>query len=628
MNIGRNKKIRNVTLGFFVLFLISLPLQNVFAEASGPPFDADLDKVWWNTFISDAVGGIKETLSEKAVDVMLAPFAVVTQITASLSALFVSASAFFLDTAITYSVVDMYANFEKVSGSIGEAWEYLRDLANIFFIFILLYLAIGTVLQLGFSTKRLLIRLIIIALLINFSFFFTKVIIDVSNVVTIGFYNKILVENKADSLSSVFMGYLKLQSSYNVLEVLKLNFRNVITGSFLTTIFNIVGTFVFAASAFLFVARYLILLILLVFSALAFAAMALPSDKYSSQWWSALWSQVIFAPAYMALLWVSLKILNAAIIPTNLTLASVMGAVQDSGNVAALPDSGQPLFNFVLATGFLLATMIMASRIGAAGGKAMDKWSRAAMGGAVFGGAALAGRQVIGRAGTRFLQSDKAEELREKAAKGDTGARLQLRTATAATKSSFDARSAHGIGGAITGAGLGKAEGKGGFEAYTKAREKKAEETGKSLAPSEKTIREAEIELEKAKRGEGIKSVENTQREVDQLKGVSVKEKAKRLHISEKEAKQKGIEADKSLASKRQEEFASTIEKSRFTDPTTRYIESAKVKKLAKGKNAKTEAISALKKLEEEGEFGEVEVPGKETKPEAGESEEGKTKEV
>ena len=50
------------------------------------------------------------------------------------------------------------------------AWKVVRDIANIFFIFILLYLAISTALQTpGVDTRKVLVNIIIIALVINFS---------------------------------------------------------------------------------------------------------------------------------------------------------------------------------------------------------------------------------------------------------------------------------------------------------------------------------------------------------------------------------------------------------------------------------------------------------------------------
>ncbi|MFA6520120.1 MAG: hypothetical protein WCT44_00760 [Candidatus Paceibacterota bacterium] len=78
---------------------------------------------------------------------------------------------------------------------IGDSWAIVRDLSNIFFIFILLYVAIKMILGMGgHDTKKMIVQVVVMALLINFSMFFTKVVIDSSNVLALIFYNKINVQ--------------------------------------------------------------------------------------------------------------------------------------------------------------------------------------------------------------------------------------------------------------------------------------------------------------------------------------------------------------------------------------------------------------------------------------------------
>src|SRR3990170_2344816 len=78
---------------------------------------------------------------------------------------------------------------------ISEAWGIVRDLSNLFFILILLYIAIRTILGIGGSdVKKMIVQVIIMALLINFSMFFSKIIIDSANILALVFYNKINVE--------------------------------------------------------------------------------------------------------------------------------------------------------------------------------------------------------------------------------------------------------------------------------------------------------------------------------------------------------------------------------------------------------------------------------------------------
>src|SRR3989338_8223093 len=101
-------------------------------------------------------------------------------------------SAKFFNVLIT---ITLSSTLFAKSTFIPTAWTVVRDLSNIFFILILLYIAIKIILDLGGSeAKKMIAKVIIIALLINFSMFFTKVVIDSSNILALIFYNRVDVE--------------------------------------------------------------------------------------------------------------------------------------------------------------------------------------------------------------------------------------------------------------------------------------------------------------------------------------------------------------------------------------------------------------------------------------------------
>ena len=71
----------------------------------------------------------------------------------------------------------------------------LSDLANICFIFLLVYAGIRLILGVGkFNAKSMIVNVILMAVLINFSLFFTKIIIDAGNITARIFYNAIEVK--------------------------------------------------------------------------------------------------------------------------------------------------------------------------------------------------------------------------------------------------------------------------------------------------------------------------------------------------------------------------------------------------------------------------------------------------
>ena len=78
-----------------------------------------------------------------------------------------------------------------------NGWRLVRDFANIWFILILLFIAIGTILRAqSYQAKKLLPTLIMVAMVINFSLPITGFIIDISNIISFQFLKAICPEVK------------------------------------------------------------------------------------------------------------------------------------------------------------------------------------------------------------------------------------------------------------------------------------------------------------------------------------------------------------------------------------------------------------------------------------------------
>src|SRR5581483_1501834 len=285
---------------------------------------------------------------------------------------------------IDQTVIHMRDNIDLI-GALPEAWKAFRDLANIFFIFIILFIAISTILQInGFNTKKLLINLIIIALLINFSLFFTKVIIDASNYFSYSFYSALPLNNSANTngvtatgLMDAFVGPLHLKDLYNYQTDQNGNYvedpvnqtanANVkLMAIVLGIVVYLIAAFVFLAGAIIFIVRFLMLVILMIFSPVAFIAMILPqTNKYASQWWDKLFSEALVAPIFFMLIWVSLRILNSTSFLNNQNISGNPFVALASGSRAAIG----VLFSYAVVIGFLIASLILAKNGGTRGGK-------------------------------------------------------------------------------------------------------------------------------------------------------------------------------------------------------------------------------------------------------------------
>ncbi len=102
---------------------------------------------------------------------------------------------YLFDFFIGYSVSDESYRFAFVN----TGWQLVRDIANIFFIIILVWTGFSTVFSIGgISMKKVVPTLVINALIINFSLFGTRVVIDLSNVVARVFYNQLGVCSTKD----------------------------------------------------------------------------------------------------------------------------------------------------------------------------------------------------------------------------------------------------------------------------------------------------------------------------------------------------------------------------------------------------------------------------------------------
>ena len=121
---------------------------------------------------------------------------------------------------------------------------------------------------------------------------------------------------------------------------------------------------VLLAASIMLVIRAVVLVFVMVLAPLGFAAMVIPSlSGLGKQWRDALISQAFFAPVYLLLLLVSLKIMTAV---KAALLANAPGTLLQAltdGNTSL----GSIILVFVLISGFMIAALMTAKKMGAIG---------------------------------------------------------------------------------------------------------------------------------------------------------------------------------------------------------------------------------------------------------------------
>ena len=81
------------------------------------------------------------------------------------------------------------------SPAVNTGWPIVRDLANMIIVLGFVVIGIATALRIReYEAKQLLAKLIVIALLVNFSLLLCGIIIDGTNIVMTSFFNLVTVE--------------------------------------------------------------------------------------------------------------------------------------------------------------------------------------------------------------------------------------------------------------------------------------------------------------------------------------------------------------------------------------------------------------------------------------------------
>ncbi|MHB1770002.1 MAG: hypothetical protein ACYCPH_02905, partial [Minisyncoccota bacterium] len=384
-----------------------------------------------------------------------------------------------LDNVVYYTVVTM-GNYVHQLSAVGTAWRVLRDVGNIVLIFGFLAIGISTILnteKLGYGTKML-PMLLVAAVFLNFSLFISEAIIDTGYLFATEIYTQINGGNPVaapnytatnvsnEAISNKIMSQLGLQSIYGD----ALHNPAALTGSsswligFMGIILFMVAAFVIFSLAFILIARFIMLILLIIVAPIGFAGLAVPKLSGTAKlWWSTLFEQTITAPVLLLLLYIALRVITAQSFLTGFGVGGGSGAETAWNgfiNNTNLTGFGSVLLSFIVAMGLLFAVVIVAKNMS---GKAAS-WSTKMGGKLSFGLVAAGGRTTIGR-GSQYL----SRKVRTSGLGSTKTGRLLAGTFDRGAKASFDVRGTGALknlpGGGID-AGVAK---KGGFRAREEA---------------------------------------------------------------------------------------------------------------------------------------------------------------
>ena len=266
--------------------------------------------------ISGLVGGGGNSDKCSDANIISSPFCAIAGFIVELQKLLATQLVGFGQTILTINTnSDLLTQASSQNNIIVQSgWGIVRNIANAALVIGLIIIAITIIL--GYQenkAKQLLVTFILIALLINFTPVICSFIIDGSNILTASFLAGGTNTGFADSIGT----------AYNILNSdTSKDYMDKIVWGTIYFIFAIIATVIMCLYALLFMARTVILWILVIVSPIAFATKVFPQSKYIQKvfpsvtywdnWWESFvqWT-VISIPAAISL-YISIQLMSVA----------------------------------------------------------------------------------------------------------------------------------------------------------------------------------------------------------------------------------------------------------------------------------------------------------------------------
>ncbi|MDP2708502.1 MAG: hypothetical protein Q8O93_00400 [bacterium] len=325
--------------------------------------------------------------------------------------------AFLLSYVIGYiatvaiDVLIWVAQFNNIIGvdAVVKGWVIVRDLSNMFFILILLVIAFATILRLpNYEWKKLLPKLLIMAVLINFSKTICGLIIDFSQVIMLTFVNGF-----AETGTGHFVAMFKMETYGSLTGVKDLANEQgsgmaVAAGIIMGVFAMLVSVIVILVMLGVLVMRIIMLWVYTILSPIAFLAAAFPAgQKYASQWWGEFSKNVIIGPVLAFFIWLAL--LTAGTSSDNLSVSVGMLDAKTGNTISGVKSevvSPNALFStrnfqsYIITLALLIGGLMVTQQIGGMAASIAGKGMAAVQksGAGILKGARIAGSYGLDKA--------------------------------------------------------------------------------------------------------------------------------------------------------------------------------------------------------------------------------------
>ena len=278
-----------------------------------------------------------------------------------------------------------FFNTTGVGVAVNELWSLVRDFFNILFIFGFIWIGFQMILDSGNSrAKQTLVSLIMAALLVNFSLFISKFVVDFSNrlaseVAIAAFPADDSVFDSTENIggnirtqrvnvADTFFAHMGIAETLNADQAVINNTNAPWSYIFGSAIFYLIAAFVFAAGGVMLMIRFVALSIFMVLSPFMFLGWVFPGMQgWTSKYWKGFLGRAFYAPVYIVLLFFAGTILQ--------NFFGTRGSMTNDFAFGIQSAGGQQTFNplisilgaFALSCAFLIAAVQVAGKMSADG---------------------------------------------------------------------------------------------------------------------------------------------------------------------------------------------------------------------------------------------------------------------
>ena len=351
------------------------------------PQSAHADVLGIGNFLSNTVG--------KVASVVLGPVAgIVTYAMFVLNWIFSFIAGLLF--AIAGQLVDAYIVLNQTIMSenplLNSGFKISLGLANLGFVLAIIVIAFMTILRSeSYGMKKMLWKLIVAAILVNFSLTIAGVMLDFTGVLSDFFMEKATGGN-------IFSFATSLAKAFTVSQLQRPNppgivgaftnlavAANAIASIFFYILFTVAGVVVMSGIAFMLLIRYIMLSFLLIVMPIAWLFWVTPGlEKHWSKWWDTFFKWTLFMPAATFFLYLAIVATKNISDTPSLDIGLISGSI---GIFAQM----------ILSLGLMVGGLVAAQKIGITGADAMMKLGRGAASGFIGlkkGGWSKLGQQI------------------------------------------------------------------------------------------------------------------------------------------------------------------------------------------------------------------------------------------